>query len=107
MSVNTRKDLLRNKGRFYIFDEASTVKAWIEFTVVDNIRVSRPPNPVEIKTPSGMLNYKTLDLDCMISLDWYHPGNLQAIERLYRGVVDLTTYTGSAQTEQVAVVFRQ
>lgn len=106
-NVNSRKDLLRNKGRFWLFDEASTVKDWIEFTVVDNIRVSNPTNPVEIKTPSGATIFKTLDLDATISCDWYHPGNLQAIERLYRGVVDLTTHSGSAVTEEVAVSFRQ
>jgi hypothetical protein len=106
-NVNNRKDLLRNKARMWIFDEAATVKDWFEMTLMDNIKVMNPTNPVEIKSPSGQTVFKTLDLDCVISGDWYHPGNLTAIERMYRGVVDLTTHSGSAVTEAVAVAFRQ
>lgn len=106
-NVNLRKDLLKSKGRMWVFDEKSTVKDWIELTVVDNIKVMNPTNPVEIKTPSGMVIFKTLDLDAMISLDWYHPGDLAKMELLYRGVVDITTYTGGVQNEKVIISFRQ
>lgn len=107
MPVNKNPALLRNKGRMWIFDEAAAVKAWKEFTVVDNVKVNNPPNPVEIKTPSGITIFQTLDLDAMISCDWYNPGDLAKLELLYRGVTSLTTYDGSTpQTENVNVVFR-
>lgn len=93
-TVNNRKDLLRNKGRVYVFNELSTVKDWQELTVVDNIRISHPANPVEIKTPSGISIYKSVDLDGMVSFDWYHPGNLSKIELLFRGAITKSSYDG-------------
>lgn len=107
MPVNKNPALLKNKGRMWIFDEASTVKAWKELTVVDNVKISNPPNPVEIKTPSGITIFQTLDLDAQVSCDWYHPGDLTKMELLFRGVATLSSYTGSTtQTESVNVVFR-
>jgi hypothetical protein len=95
MSVNSRKDLLRNKGRISVFDERAAVKDWVEIGVVDNVRVSHPTNPIEIKTPSGITIYKSIDLDAQVTFDLFHPGNLGAIELLYRGVVSLTNFDGS------------
>jgi len=107
MSVNNRKDLLKTKGRMYVFDEASTVKDWIELTVVDNVKFMNPTNPVEIKSPSGVTIFKTLDLDATLSCDWYHPGDLYRMELLTRGLTTVTSYNGSsAQTEKVIANFK-
>jgi hypothetical protein len=103
-----RKDLLRNKGRIYVFDEAAAVKDWIELTVVDNVKISHPSNPIDVKTPSGISIYKSNDIDAEISFDWYHPGDLSKIELLFRGGISNTAYTGSgSQAETVIVNFRQ
>ncbi len=105
---NTRKDLLRTKGRIWVFDEASTQKKWRELTVVDNVRFQASANPTEIRTPSGITIYQTIDLDPTISFDWYHPGNNDLIELLFRGAVSSTTYDGStAQAKTITVSFRQ
>lgn len=107
MSVNTRKDLLRTKGRIWIWDEKSTQKKFREIGVVDNVRFPMAANPVEIRTPSGMTIYQTIDFEPTISFDWYHPGNLDLIELMYRGSLDTTTYDGStAQQETIVVNFR-
>jgi hypothetical protein len=107
MTVNKNPALLKNKGRMYIFDEAAAVKDWKELTVVDNVKISNPPNPIEIKTPSGITIFQTLDLDAMVSCDWYHPGDLAKMELLTRGVTTLTSYSGGTQTEDVNIVFRK
>lgn len=108
MPVNNRKDLLKNKGRVFIFDEAAAVKKWIEFTVVDSLKMEHPANPVEIKTPSGITIFQTLDLDAVLSGDWYHPGDLSKMELMVRGALGKTIYDGStAQSEAVAVNFRK
>lgn len=105
---NTRKDLLRTKGRLWVFDEASTQKKWRELTVVDNVKFQASANPVEIRTPSGITIYQTIDLDPSISFDWYHPGNNDLIELMYRGALTSTTYDGlTAQAKTVTVNFRQ
>lgn len=107
MSTTNRKDLLRTIGRLYVFDEAAAVKDWVELSVVDNVKFTSASNPIEVKTPSGITIYKSIDPDAEISFDWFHPGNLSAIERLFRGVVSLDSYDGStAQSETVIVSFR-
>lgn len=107
MVVNKNPALLRNKGRMFVFDEAASVKAWKEVTLVDNVQIANAPNYVEIKSPSGITILETLDLDAEISCDWYHPGDLKKMELLARGVTSLTGYDGSTtQTESVAVNFR-
>lgn len=102
-----RKDLLRNKARIFVFDEATAQKKFVELTVVDSFEMVHPMNPVEIKTPSGITIYRSVDMDARASFDWFHPGNLTAIERMMRGPVTKTTYDGStAQAETVVVNFR-
>jgi hypothetical protein len=106
MSVNTRPDLLKDKGRMWVFDEKAAVKDWIELTLVDNVKANNPTNPTEIKSPSGITVWKSLDLDFVLACDWYHPGDLAKLELLYRGVVDLDGYDGATvQSEAVAVSF--
>jgi hypothetical protein len=107
-TINNNPALLRSKGILYVFDEAASVKKWKPLTLVDSVEFSGPPNPVEVKSPSGMTIFKTLDLDAIIKADWYHPADPAKIELLYRGVIQNTSYDGStAQTESVAVSFRQ
>ena len=99
--------LLKNKGRLWVFDERAAVKAWTEIALVDNVRITHPANPVEVKSPSGITVYRTLDLDSMLEFDLYHPGDNSVLELLYRGVIDLTEYDGAtAQNEVVSIKFR-
>ena len=108
VNVNNRADLLKNKGQMWIFDELAAVKKWIPFTVVDNVKITNAPNPVEIKTPSGITIFKTLDLDAEISCDWYHPGDIRRMELLTRGVTSRTSYDGSTAqaAEKVEIFFK-
>lgn len=102
--MSTRKDLLKTKGRIKIFDEVA--KSFTELTVVDNINVETPPNPIEIKSPSGVTILTSMDMDLQASFDWFHPGNADAIEKLFRGAIDKVTNDGSTTvTEDVEVKF--
>lgn len=105
--MSNRKDLLKNKGRLWVFDELAAVKAWREVGVVDNCRFSMPTNPIEVKTPSGITIYSSIDPDAEIACDWYHPGDLGLIELMFRGAVNIAAPTGSTDiTETVLVSFK-
>ncbi len=104
--MTNRLDLLRNKGRIYVFDESAAVKDWRELTLVDTVNFTGASNPIDIKSPSGNSVYQSIDPDAQISFDWYHPGNLSGIELLFRGALDLDSYDGlTAQVETVVVRF--
>lgn len=105
-SVVNKKALLRNKGRMWVLDELAATKAFKEVTVVDSVEVKHPVNTTEIKTPSGITIFKTQEPGAMLSLDIYHPGDLTMIERLFRGIVEKTAFSGGTATENVAVSFR-
>lgn len=106
--MSDRKDLLKNKGRIKVLDELAATKAFVEIGVVDNVQISHPANPVEIKTPSGITIYKSVDLDTQLSFDLYHPGDLKVIERLFRGAVTRTEHDGSTAVAgaKQRVIFR-
>lgn len=99
--------LLTTKGRLYVFDEGSTQKKFVELSLVDNINVTFPANAVEINSPSGVQVLKTVDFGAQISFDFYHPGDLVSLERLFRGGVSNTNYDGvTAQAgEDVEITF--
>lgn len=102
-----RKDLLKNKGRLWIFDELAAVKAWREVGVVDSCKFSMPTNPGEAKTPSGVTIMNWIDPDAELTCDWYHPGDQSLIELMFRGALTLTSPSGSADiTESVIVSFK-
>ena len=102
--MTNRTDLLRNKGRIYVFDERAAVKDWVELTLVDTVNWSSPTNPIEVKSPSGITVYESIDPDAQISFDWYHPGNYSAIELLFRGALELDSYDGETAQEETVVV---
>lgn len=100
--------LLKNKGRLYVWDEASGVKRMKEVSLTDNFEFNVPTNPIEIKSPSGITIFKTLDPEATATCDFYHPGDNSILELLFRGVFSNTTYDGNtAVTETVAFAFRQ
>lgn len=102
-----KKALLKNKGRLWVLDELAATKAFVEIALIDSVDVKHPVNTTEIKTPSGITVMKTTEPGASISFDLYHPGDLSVIERLFRGIVEKTTYTGSAaQVETVIINFR-
>ena len=106
--MSTDKGLLKDKGRIWVLDESAAVKAFKEVAVVDNVTVSHPSNPVEVKTPSGITLLKTMDMGAQIAFDFYHPGDAKDIERLFRGPVVRTANDGSTTVagEEVVLNFR-
>ncbi|PQO47372.1 hypothetical protein [Blastopirellula marina] len=83
------------------------MKDFTLISVVDNVRITGAINPVEIKTPSGQTIYKGADMGMAIELDLYHPGNLAALELLYRGLVTNVAYDGETTVagEDVTISF--
>jgi hypothetical protein len=104
--MSIRKDLLRNKGRLWVFDELAANKVWREVGIVDSCKFSMMSNPGDAKTPSGVTIMNWIDPDAEITCDWYHPGDLSIIECLFRGALSLTSSAGSTDiTESVLVEF--
>ncbi|QDT46164.1 hypothetical protein Pan258_01810 [Symmachiella dynata] len=106
--MSENKALLKDRGRLWILDESASVKAFKEIAVVDNVQVSHPGNPVDVKTPSGITVFKSNDMGAQISLDLYHPGDAKSIERLFRGPVTRVEHDGATAVagEEVVLNFR-
>jgi len=97
--------LLKDKGKLYLFDETSAQKKFVEIALVDNINVTHPANAFEIKSPSGVSVLKGVDMGMSISFDLYHPRDLLALEKMYRGAVTATAYDGSTAEASEEVQF--
>ena len=75
MSVNNRKDLLKNKGRMFVFDEAAAVKAWKELTLVDNVK-------------GTVISSVSVDVSTGITMSRYAArASMRRTLRLYAGIV--------------------
>lgn len=101
------KGLLVSNATLYVLDEINNINAFKKISILEDLSFNFNLNRAEIKTTAGTTLTTVADPRAVLNGILYNPGDLEALEILFRGAVIRQVYNGStAQAgEEVTIKF--